>query len=94
MQNALHSFSEAGLVNMRYVYLLQSLSDSTKRYIGLAYDVEERVMEHNSGKSIYTNKHKPWLIAQFGFESEQKAFDFERYLKHGSGHAFAKRHFW
>jgi len=23
-----------------------------------------------------------------------KAEAFERYLKHGSGHAFAKRHFW
>jgi predicted GIY-YIG superfamily endonuclease len=80
---------------MRYVYLLQSIDDSTKRYIGLAYDVERRLDEHNSGKSIYTNKHKPWrLVACFGFEDEQKAFDFERYLKQGSGHAFANKHFW
>jgi putative endonuclease len=80
---------------MRYVYLLQSLANSEKRYIGLSYNVEERVSEHNNGKSTYTNKHRPWkLVAQFGFEAEQKAFDFERYLKHGSGHAFAKRHFW
>jgi putative endonuclease len=80
---------------MRHVYLLQSLEDPDKWYIGLAYDVERRVIEHNSGKSIHTNKHKPWkLVASFGFEDEQKAFDFERYLKHGSGHAFAKKHFW
>ena len=80
---------------MRYVYLLQSLSDSTKHYIGLAYDVDERLKEHSAGKSVHTNKHKPWkIVAKFGFVDEQKAFDFERYLKHGSGHAFAKKHFW
>jgi len=80
---------------MRYVYIIQSILKTDKRYIGLAYDVERRLKEHNTGKSIHTNKHKPWkIIAQFGFADEQKAFDFERYLKHGSGHAFAKRHFW
>ena len=28
------------------------------------------------------------------FETHQLAQDFERYLKSGSGHAFANRHFW
>jgi hypothetical protein len=28
-----------------------------------------------------------------GFEEEGKAHAFERYLKSGSGHAFARRHF-
>ena len=80
---------------MRYVYLIRSLSCPEKRYIGIAYDVERRLQEHNAGQSRHTNKHKPWeLMAKFGFSEEQKAFDFERYLKHGSGHAFAKRHFW
>lgn len=80
---------------MRYVYLLQSIDCPNKKYTGLAYDVEKRLKEHNAGKSVHTNKHKPWkLVAQFGFSDEQKAFDFERYLKHGSGHAFANRHFW
>lgn len=80
---------------MRYVYLLQSQLDPDKRYVGIAYDVEKRLGEHNKGESTHTNKYKPWvLVAKFGFMCEQKAFDFERYLKHGSGHAFAKRHFW
>ena len=80
---------------MRYVYLLQSLPKPDERYIGLAYNVEERLQEHNAGKSIHTNKNKPWrIVAKLGFADEQVAFDFERYLKHGSGHAFAKRHFW
>jgi hypothetical protein len=28
------------------------------------------------------------------FADEQNADAFEKYLKSGSGHAFAKRHFW
>lgn len=28
------------------------------------------------------------------FEDDAKADAFEKYLKHGSGHAFANRHFW
>jgi len=28
------------------------------------------------------------------FAEDQKADAFEKYLKSGSGHAFAKRHFW
>lgn len=80
---------------MRYVYLLQSIANPEERYIGLSFDVERRLEEHNSGLSIHTNKFKPWrLVAVFGFIEEQKAFDFERYLKHGSGHAFANKHFW
>jgi hypothetical protein len=37
----------------------------------------------------------PWeLVVAVYFADRQKAEAFERYLKHGSGHAFAKRHFW
>jgi putative endonuclease len=80
---------------MRYVYLIQSIVYPDQRYVGLTWNVDERLAEHNRGNSIHTNKFKPWkLIATFGFDDEQKAFDFERYLKHGSGHAFAKKHFW
>jgi hypothetical protein len=28
------------------------------------------------------------------FDSEEKALDFERYIKIGSGHAFAQKRFW
>ena len=80
---------------MKFVYLLQSIHNPDQRYIGSSFDVEKRLKEHNNGESIHTNKFKPWkLVAQFGFLNTRKAEDFERYLKHGSGHAFAKRHFW
>ena len=35
-----------------------------------------------------------WKVeAYFAFETKEKAVAFEAYLKTGSGHAFAKRHF-
>jgi putative endonuclease len=81
---------------MFYIYLLQSLSDPARRYVGFtAREVEARVLEHNAGKSTHTNKHKPWkVVAYFAFEQQHKAEDFERYLKQGSGHAFANKHLW
>jgi putative endonuclease len=81
---------------MYHVYLLQSLQDPSKRYIGFTQrQLNDRLAEHNSGKSIHTNKHKPWkCVVHLAFENQEKAEAFERYLKHGSGHAFASKHFW
>jgi putative endonuclease len=48
---------------------------------------------HNEGRSAHTSKYKPWkLVTYMAFSNESKALEFERYLKSGSGHAFAKRH--
>ena len=80
---------------MQYVYLLQSIHHPDKRYIGLTSDVEERLKAHNAGKSPHTAKHVPWkFIAAIHFEDGTKPVAFERYLKSGSGRAFARRHFW
>jgi len=81
---------------MYYVYLLESIIDPSKRYVGFtAKGVDARLDEHNSGKSVHTNKHKPWkCIVSVAFEKKDKAEQFEIYLKHGSGHDFAKKHFW
>ena len=79
---------------MNYVYILQSEPDPERFYIGLTSNPERRLREHNAGKSIHTNKHKPWILAVcIGFADHTKAVRFERYLKSGSGRAFAKRHF-
>ncbi len=80
---------------MRYVYLLESLSHPGKRYVGLTKDFRKRVAAHNAGESPDTRKHRPWRpIVVIRFEDDGKAEAFERYLKGGSGHAFARRHFW
>jgi len=55
--------------------------------------VPERVDHHNSGASPHTSKYRPWRVETFiAFRDRQKALNFERYLKTGSGREFARRH--
>jgi predicted GIY-YIG superfamily endonuclease len=80
---------------MHYVYLLKSESGEGQRYIGVTADLRRRLVDHNSGKSMHTSKFSPWkLITYVAFSDQAKAELFERYLKSGSGHAFAKRRLW
>ena len=47
---------------MRYVYLLRSIADPDRKYIGSTADLNARLREHNEGKSPYTKKYVPWEI--------------------------------
>ncbi len=79
---------------MRYVYVLQSIPNPSRHYIGVTADLDGRLEDHNSGKSIHTNKFKPWrLRVSIAFEDPRQADAFERHLKSGSGRVFVKRHF-
>ena len=79
---------------MFYTYILRSLSHPDQRYIGSSADLKSRLAKHNKGDVPHTAKFRPWkLEAYFAFETREKAAAFEQYLKSGSGHAFAKRHF-
>jgi hypothetical protein len=50
--------------------------------------------KHNEGGVPHTAPYRPWQLETFiAFDSEEKARAFEIYLKSGSGHAFASRHF-
>ena len=80
---------------VRYVYLLRSLSHPQQTYVGSTDDLRRRLAEHDSGKSPHTSRFAPWKCAvAIRLEDDAKAEAFERYLKQGSGHAFAQRHFW
>ena len=80
---------------MFYVYLIKSISNPDQRYIGMTDNLQQRLKNHNSGRSLHTSKYKPWtLINYVAFSSKNVAADFEQYLKSGSGQAFANRHFW
>jgi putative endonuclease len=80
---------------VQYVYLIESVSDPVRRYVGLTADLRQRMDEHNSGKSLHTAKYRPWrVITYVAFSDRSKAEAFERYLKSGSGHAFARKHLW
>lgn len=80
---------------VKYVYLMQSLSNPEQRYTGLTKDVEKRLVAHNAGQSIHTAKYRPWrLVLTLAFAEDSNAIAFEMYLKSGSGRAFASKHFW
>ena len=79
---------------MYYTYILRSISSPAQCYVGHTANLRSRLLEHNSGKSPHTAKFRPWKVeAYIAFESLDKAQAFERYLKTGSGHEFARRHF-
>ncbi len=80
---------------MKYVYLIRSINHPDQHYVGISSNYLQRIQEHNAGQSAHTAKFKPWeLVVVIRFEDDQAAKHFEKYLKSGSGRAFAKRHFW
>lgn len=77
----------------RFVYVLRSLSDRDRYYTGVTSDVQRRLFEHNAGECVHSVRHRPWeLDLVIAFRDEARAVAFERYLKSGSGGAFAQRH--
>ena len=75
-----------------YVYLLQSIDHPKQTYVGLADDLRARDAAHNAGQASHTRKFKPWrLVTYVAFSDQSKAVAFERYMKTGSGRAFATK---
>ena len=84
----------SGMETRRFVYILRSDADPKRHYVGLTSDVERRRHWHNTGPSGVTVPNRPWsLVVSLEFADAKIAGRFERYLKTGSGRAFAKRHF-
>ena len=78
---------------MKYVYILQSLSDPGHFYTGITDDLKARLSKHNAGEVPHTSKYAPLAINTYvAFTDEKRATAFEKYLKSGSGRAFAKKH--
>jgi len=77
----------------RLVYVLKNSEASPRYYTGVTSHLAARLREHNAGNCIHTAKHRPWSIdVVIEFADERRAVAFERYLKSGSGVAFAHRH--
>lgn len=82
-----------GLGN-RFVYVLRGGGPGDHYYVGITSDPERRLEWHNHGSCGHTVAHRPWsFVVVMEFTTEQQAIHFERYLKSGSGRAFAARHF-
>jgi len=50
---------------MYYVYILRSENSPDQTYVGSTSDLRKCLAEHNAGKSIHTNKFKPWNLMAY-----------------------------
>jgi len=77
----------------RTVYVLKNADNPPRYYTGVTADLRARLDDHNAGRCPHTAKHRPWVVdAIIKFADEGRARRLERYLKSGSGVAFARRH--
>jgi predicted GIY-YIG superfamily endonuclease len=77
---------------MTFVYILQSIAFPDRFYAGVTADVSARLAKHNAGEVLHTSKYMPWHLKTYiAFSDKTKAYAFEKYLKSGSGRAFAKK---
>lgn len=94
MNRVIGEWGNRGMGEFCYVYVLRSLKEAGRFYVGLADDLKERLRRYNAGEVAHTAKFRPWAIRNaVAFRERDRAAEFERYLKSGSGRAFAKRHF-
>lgn len=72
------------------VYILKCKDGSY--YVGCTSDIKERLTRHGTGVVHYTSSRLPIeLITYINFKDKYKAFEFEKYLKSGSGRAFMQK---
>ena len=77
---------------MTYVYILRSIRNPERYYVGATSDLRDRLQKHNAGEVSHTSKYTPWAIETYvAFAEERQAFAFEKYLKSPAGRAFAKK---
>ncbi len=76
---------------MYYIYILKC-SDG-EPYTGCTSDLKETVERHKDGHVPAAKDRLPVnLEFYFAIQDKYKAFEFEKYLKSGSGRAFIKKH--
>jgi putative endonuclease len=76
---------------MFYVYIL--LCSDNKPYTGCTDNLKERMERHINGYVPATKNRRPIkLINYFAFSNKYTAFNFEKYLKSGSGKTFIQKH--
>jgi len=77
---------------MHYVYILQCNDGSP--YTGCTEDLKARFQRHTNGYVPATKSRLPVELAFYcAFKGKYKAFEFEKYLKSGSGRAFMRKRF-
>ena len=76
-----------------YVYILESIENSARHYVGFTENMGTRLKDHNRGHVPHTSKNRQWQVRVcMGFMDRDRALDFEKYLKSHSGRAFSQKH--
>ena len=76
---------------MYTVYILKCADG--KPYTGCTENLGERLNRHTGGHVPATENRRPVkLVTHVVFGDKYKAFEFEKYLKSGSGRAFLNKH--
>ena len=72
------------------VYILKCSNGNY--YTGYTTNIKNRLRAHGKGEVSFTKDKLPiQLVYLSSFANKQKAYDFERYLKTGSGIAFRNK---
>ena len=75
-----------------YVYVLQSINDPDKLYIGSTHDLRKRFAKHNRGINFSTRPYAPWrLIFYEAYLYKEDAIRREKYLKTNKGSIVIKQ---
>ena len=86
------SMAKQGDNDMYVVYILRSINNPERLYIGLTTDLEKRLKSHNTDTSTYSKRYSPWeLEVSINLKDKKVAEELEKYLKTGSGFAFMKK---
>ncbi|WP_298754853.1 GIY-YIG nuclease family protein [uncultured Psychroserpens sp.] len=76
---------------MYYVYVLRSKVDG-RLYKGMTMRLDNRIKEHNLGKTKSTKGYLPWvLVYQEVFNTRREARLREKFLKSGQGRDYLKK---
>jgi len=79
-------------VTMWFVYILKCVDNSY--YTGCTSDLDDRLRPHSKRENTYTKDKLPVILIYYSaFLDKYKAYEFEKYLKSGSGKAFARKRF-
>ncbi|MFA6215364.1 MAG: GIY-YIG nuclease family protein [Patescibacteria group bacterium] len=76
------------------MYYIYSLKCKDGYYVGCTNDLKSRFKRHKFGQVPATANRLPIKLEFYiAFADKYIAYDFEKYLKSGSGRAFVKKHF-
>jgi len=67
---------------------------SDQIYVRYTTNLNKRLSDHNFGATTHTAKYIPWKFEMYlAFDDQNKAIEFEKYLKSHSGRAFRDKRF-